>query len=155
MRERVPSAMAAVFVWLAAAACGGRGLGPVPIEAGAPCAFCRMTISELRLAAELVAPGEDVRQYDDIGCLVNDLARNRPPSGARAFVADYRSGALIAAGDAAYTRVDSIATPMASHLVAHADDRTRDADTRVGAGARRTVADVFGPAGPPGGSHGR
>lgn len=138
----------------ALAACGGDAR-PVAIATGAPCAYCRMTISDARLAAEVVAPGEEPRQYDDIGCLANDLRTRPAPQGARAFVADYQTGALTAANDAVYTRVDAIATPMGSHLVAHATGAARDADARVRGGVRQTAADVFGTAGAPGGTHGR
>jgi copper chaperone NosL len=114
-----------------------------------------MTIADTRLAAEVVAPGEEPRLYDDIGCLAGDLQKRAAPDGARAFVADYQTGALIPASDAVYTRVDAIATPMGSHLVAHATAAARDADGRVRGGVPRTAADVFGAAGAPGGTRAR
>ena len=136
------------------AACGG-DVRPVAITTGAPCAYCRMTIADTRLAAEVVAPGEEPRLYDDIGCLAGDLQKRAAPDGARAFVADYQTGALVPANDAVYTRVDAIATPMESHLVAHATAAARDADARVRGGVPRTAVDVFGAAGAPGGTHAR
>jgi len=139
MRER--RRLRAIAVLAVMVACGP-GSQPPAIEIGTPCSFCRMAIVDPRLAAEIVAPGEEPRQYDDIGCLVNDL-RKRPLTGGRAFVADYRTGALVRAGDAIYTRADAIPTPMASSLVAHADDASRDADPRVRGGPRHTAADVF------------
>ena len=146
---------AAVVALLGLVACGRGAPAPIPIETGHPCAFCRMIIADTRLAGELVAPGEEPRQYDDLGCLVADLRRTPAPETARAFVADYQTGVLVPAGDAIYTRLETIATPMASHLVAHATDAARDADPRVRGGHRQTAAEVFGAAGPPGGSHGR
>jgi copper chaperone NosL len=103
-----------------------------------------MTIADARVAGEVIAPGEEPRQYDDIGCLADDLKKRPLTSGARVFVADYSTGALIAAAEAVYTRVDAIETPMMSHLVAHANDAARDGDTRVRSGIRTTVNDVFG-----------
>jgi copper chaperone NosL len=132
--------------------CGGDG--PVPIEKGTACAFCRMTISDPRLAAEIVAPGEEPRVYDDIGCLANDLRQRPAPAAARAFVADFSTGTLIPAAEAVYTRDESIATPMSSHVVAHATTAARDADGRIRSGTPVSAADVFGRT-LPGGSDGK
>lgn len=132
----------AILLALVLAACG-RAAGPVPIETGTACAFCRMTISNTHLAAEVVSPGEEPRQYDDIGCLVNDLRQRPAGAAARAFVADYASAGLVPAGMAAYTRVESVTTPMSSHLVAHATPAAREADARVRGGTPLTAADVF------------
>jgi copper chaperone NosL len=135
------------------AACGGAGDPPPPIQAGTPCAFCRMTISDAHYAAAVVSPGEEPRQYDDIGCLAGDLQKRPLASRARAFVADYVTGALVPAGDAVYTRVESIETPMMSHIVAHATAAARDADPRIpGSGIRQTPKDVFGATVPGGGN---
>jgi copper chaperone NosL len=125
------------------AACSGT-LAPVTIEKGTPCAFCRMTISDPRLAAEVIAPGEEPRVYDDIGCLANDLRQRPAPADARAFVADFGTGALLPAESAVYTRVESVSTPMSSHLVAHATVGERDGDARVRGGTPVSGADVFG-----------
>jgi copper chaperone NosL len=152
--NRRPSACLLVAI-LVLGGCGGADDPPPPIQAGTPCAFCRMTIANAHVAAEVVAPGEEPRQYDDIGCLAGDLQKRPLPSRARAFVADYATGALVPAADAVYTRVESIETPMMSHIVAHATAAARDADSRIpGAGIRQTPKDVFG-ASIPGGPNGR
>ena len=146
------AAGALLIVLSAVAGCGGDG--PVSIEKGTPCAFCRMTISNLRLAAEVIAPGEEPRFYDDIGCLANDLRQRAAPAAARAFVADFNTGALIPAAEAVYTRDASLATPMSSHFVAHATTAARDADDRVRGGTPVSAADVFGNT-LPGGAYGK
>ena len=136
------------------AACGGPPAA-VPIATGTPCAFCRMTIADVHLAGEVVAPGEEPRQYDDIGCLLNDLRQRPAPAGGRAFVSDYRSGVLVPADTAVYTRVHSLATPMGSHLVAHAAADARELDVRVLGGDRLAASDLFGAALAPGGPDGK
>jgi copper chaperone NosL len=151
MRDRRALAVAASLMTLAA--CRGGDVTPVAIEIGASCASCRMTIADAHLAAEIVAPGEDPRIYDDIGCLLDDLRKRGAPERARTFVVDYRTGALVPANQAIYTRLETIETPMASHLIAHADDGSRSADSRVQAGRRQTAQEIFGAAGAPGGTH--
>jgi len=135
-------------------ACAGGPPGPAPLEVGRqPCDHCRMTVSDARFAAQLVAPGEEPRFFDDLGCLVAYLrdAGDLPP-GAVAYVADHRTGDWVRAAAAVYTRVDTLATPMSSHLVAHLDAGSRDADAAARGGSTVPASELFGPDGPPGGT---
>ena len=133
----------------AAALCGvlaACARGPAAIERGTACASCRMTIASPRLAAEIVAPGEEPRFYDDIGCLVEGINRGdlrEMGDGATAYVADHRTGAWVSAADAVYTRADSVQTPMGSHLIAHADAPSRDADRDAAGGVAMPRSRVF------------
>jgi copper chaperone NosL len=136
---------------LLAVACASGPPGPASLDSrNEACAWCRMAISDPRSAGQLVAPSEEPRFFDDIGCLRNYLAAKVPPTGAVAYVADHRTKAWLRADAAIYTRVP-LETPMGSHLIAHADAASRDADPDAKAGVRRTPADVYGPGGPPGG----
>ena len=95
--------------------------GPVDIDPQHDsCQWCRMTISNQRLASQVVEPGEEPRLFDDLGCLSNALAFSGKPAGAQVFVADYETGSWIAAADAHFERCQGIETPMASQLVARA-----------------------------------
>jgi copper chaperone NosL len=58
----------------------------------------------------------------------------------------------VRADAAVYTEVASLATPMGSHLIAHADAASRDADPDAKGGRPRTPAEVFGPGGAPRGA---
>lgn len=105
---------------------------PPPAEldtANETCRFCRMAVSDPRFAAQIVAPAEEPLFFDDIGCL-RDYLKGRPSlrAGAVAYVADHRSKQWTLAGDALYTRNTSVETPMGSHLMAHADAASREAD---------------------------
>ena len=51
---------------------------------------------------------------------------------------------------ALYTEVPTLQTPMASHLVAHADAASRDADPAAAGGRTVAAAAIFGPGGAPG-----
>jgi copper chaperone NosL len=137
---------------LLGAACGPRGAAPpAPLDtANETCGWCRMAVSDPRFAAQLAAPGEEARFFDDVGCLRDflhgraDLAPNTI-----AYVADHRTRAWVPAAGATYTRLTSLQTPMGSHLVAHADAASRDADPEAAGGTPLAAGEVFGPAGPP------
>jgi len=125
---------------------------PAPLDtANETCQWCRMTVSEPRLAAQIVAPLEEPRFFDDIGCMRDYLASAKSLSeDAMAYVADHRTSAWVSATQAVYTKVPTLETPMKSHLVAHVDTASRDQDPSAGSGATLTARDVFGSSGPPG-----
>ena len=135
-------------------ACAEGPPGPATLGVGRqPCDHCRMTVSDARFAAQLVAPGEEPRFFDDLGCLTAYLRdqETRPP-GAVAYVADHRTSDWVRAAAAVYTRVETLETPMSSHLIAHASAASRDADPAARDGVAVTAAELFGPDGPPGGA---
>jgi copper chaperone NosL len=133
-----------------ATACGGPP-GPASLDTrNEACASCRMAVSDARFAAQLVAPGELPRFFDDLGCLADYLKAGRAPAGALAFVADHRTKGWLAADRAVYTRVPGLATPMGSHVIAHETAASRDADPDAKAGTPVSATELFGPAGPDG-----
>jgi copper chaperone NosL len=153
-RTRKPAMLPLVAALLLAPACAGGPAQPVPIDTRHDaCAHCRMTASDPRLAAQIVAPGEEPMIFDDLGCLREHLAGRAPlPDGAGIFVADHRTGDWIRADRALFTRAPRLDTPMGSHLIAHLDaaSRDRDPDAEGGepVGAREVLAGRWPPAGP-------
>lgn len=142
---------AAAAIALLALACAQAPPPPSTLDTkNEQCAWCRMAVSDGRFAAQIVAPAEEPRFFDDVGCLRDYLkaARTRPAM-AVAYVADHRTKAWVPAARAVYARVPSIETPMGSHLVAHADAASRDQDPGARGAAPMTPADVFGPGGLP------
>ena len=139
----------AILAALAAGACSAPG--PAPLDTrNDTCSWCRMAVSDGRFAAQLVVPGDDPRFFDDIGCLADYLRAKRDlRKGTLAYVADHRTKAWLEAGAAVYTRFDALETPMGSHLIAHSDAASRDADLDARGGAPVSSADVFGPSGLP------
>ena len=114
------------------------------------CGWCRMAVTDLRFAAQLVAPSEEPRFFDDIGCLATFLkAGGAPAKGQVAYVADHRTKQWVRASAALYTKVPGLLTPMNSFLVAHADAVSRAADDAAKGGTSMTVIQVFGPNGVP------
>jgi copper chaperone NosL len=118
-----------------------------------PCGFCRMIVSDQRFASQIVAPYEEPRFFDDLGCLTSYLT-NTPalPTGAVVYVADHRTKVWVRAERAIFTRVGTLAAPMTSHIVAHESAASRDADTDAAAGTPVALRDVVPGARPPGGS---
>jgi copper chaperone NosL len=146
----------ALLLTTALVSCVGGPARPAALDPrGDACAWCRMTVSDPSLAAQIAAPSEEPKFFDDIGCLVDYLAQTRPRAeGEIAYVVDHHSGAWIPASKALYTRNPAFSTPMGSHLIAHADAASRQGDSAVAGGSPATVSDIFGPAGPPDGSAG-
>lgn len=140
MRPRRAPATAGLLLLLSIAGCGGGPVGPADLDTrNESCGWCRMGVSDRRFAAQVVAPSEEPRFFDDLGCLESYLAGTKLPPGAALFVADHRTKEWVPAARAVYTRVAGLSTPMGSHLLAHADAASRDADpdARGGTAAER------------------
>jgi copper chaperone NosL len=135
-----------LFPLLAAAACAQGPPPPAPLDTrNEACGFCRMALSDPRFAAQLVAASEEPRFFDDVGCLRDYLAATKSrPAHLVAYVADHRTKAWVSAERAVYVRVGGLETPMGSHLIAHADALSRDADPDAKGGVPLSAADVFG-----------
>lgn len=114
------------------------------------CASCRMPVSDLRFAAQITAPGELARFFDDPGCLGEFVRTGElKEKEAVAWVADHRTGTWVRADRAIYTRVPGLTTPMNHKLVAHENEASRDSDPDARDGQPVSLQEVFGPKGPP------
>jgi len=146
------SGVTVVTLAMLAAACSTAPLGPSHLDTkNDACASCRMPVSDPGLSAQLVAPGEEPKFFDDIGCLREFLASKGASAGSVAYVADHRTRVWIRAAEALYTRQESLATPMDSHLMAHEGQRSRDEDPAARGGGMLGPRDLFGPGGAPAG----
>ncbi len=143
----------AILLGLGGWACSGGVPQPVSLHLhNESCAWCRMAISDHKLAAQLVAPNEEPKFFDEIGCLRDYLAAQTTlPKGALAYVTDHRTEQWIRADRAAYTKAMGLATPMGSHLIAHENITSWREDPNAPGSLSITGADVFGPNGPPNG----
>jgi copper chaperone NosL len=115
-----------------------------PVMGEDACAHCRMTIVSRATAAQIVRPGDEPVFFDDLGCLRDYLLHQPPAADAVIYVADHRGGVWADARTARYTKTGT-ATPMASGLLAHADEASRDADTAAAGGTRISSREVLGP----------
>ena len=127
-------------------ACRPATPGPASLTLNADaCGYCRMVIADARFAAQVVAPYEEPRFFDDLGCLRNYLERRSTrPSGERVFVADHHTGAWIPADRAIYIRAKGVAAAMGSHVLAYAATTSMEADPAAKGSASLDLRDVFG-----------
>lgn len=132
-------------------ACRGGTARPAALDTrNDACSSCRMPVSNAKLAAQLAAPGEEPRFFDDIGCLRDFLAQaGATPEGSVAYVADHRTGAWTPASRSVFSRCPGVDTPMGSHLVAHSDAASRAADPSAAGCADVAAIDIFGASGLP------
>jgi copper chaperone NosL len=130
------------LLWLG---CAQGAVKPASIDpANDQCASCRMIVSEPRFAAQVAAPGEEPRFYDDLRCLRDGLRAEPLTRGAVVFVADHRTGDWVRADRATFARLDTIDTPMASHWAAWASDASRQADPGAAGATPITRDEVLG-----------
>lgn len=81
------------------------------------CDHCRMIINEARFAAAYYDAQASPRRFDDIRCLVEDLAGRGPP-GHPIWVHDYLHDRWLRADQAVFVRDAGIHTAMGSGIVA-------------------------------------
>ena len=145
--------LAPFLLGLAIVSCDGE-LRPEELVKGRDlCATCRMPVSDGRFAAQITAPGELPRFFDDPGCFAEFIKTGAvKESGAIAWAADHRTGAWVRADRATYTRVPNLTTPMNYGLVAHGSAASRDSDPDVKGGQPVSLQEIFGPQGPPTGA---
>lgn len=126
-------------------ACADRSAQPQqPVMGNDACSSCRMVISDVGFAAQIVAPGEEPRFFDDLGCLRDYLAVSPLPGHAIIYVADHRTHAWIEASRAVFVSAPAAETPMGSHLAAYADEDSRKADAKTGESTLVPAIQVLG-----------
>ena len=101
------------------------GLYPAIRYGRESCYFCGLTIADARFAAAWRARGVE-RHFDDIGCMVNALHRDRPGDEARFFVHDYRDESWLDGSTATYVLSSTIKTPMGYEVAAVANAGSAD-----------------------------
>ncbi|HEX6837120.1 MAG TPA: nitrous oxide reductase accessory protein NosL [Polyangia bacterium] len=138
--------MRSILLFALVAGCGFGRATPAALDTSGQeaCAFCRMAIVDGSTAAQLVAPGEEPRFFDDLGCLRSYLADHELPKKAVVFVADHRTRAWVPLAQAVYARQPALETPMGSHLIAHVSVGSRDADAAARGATPLSRAEAVG-----------
>lgn len=145
MHRRTMGGLALAAAVAVSPACGQAVPRPAELDTrNEQCRFCNMIVSTRVTASQVVAPGEEARFFDDLGCLASWLKDNQLPQGAVVFVADHRTGEWVAGVSAVYSRVETLDTPMGSHLVAHANEASRTADPSAAGGTVLGASEAIG-----------
>ena len=111
-------------------ACGlvlvGCTQGPRPVIRGTDvCAQCRMTITDMQFASQLVTARGKQHPFDSIECLAWYLDQHPAEEGATLWVTDYASPeTFIEAHGAVYVHGPDVMSPMAANLAAFSDLET-------------------------------
>jgi copper chaperone NosL len=120
------------------------GLAPACVQRSGPvaitlsqdaCASCRMVFASTSTAAQIVRAGDEPLLFDDIDCLRAHLEAHALDPAAAVYVMEHRTTEWIDARHATFTRATGVATPMASGILAHRDEASRDADAAARGGA--------------------
>jgi copper chaperone NosL len=110
--------------------CGASKIEPVEIFPEDICAQCRMAVSEVRFASEIIDMHGDVYKFDDIGCMLKFRNKRSDLKINATFLKDYETREWIPYERAVIVRT-SIETPMGSGKLAFADqERARAIQTR-------------------------
>ena len=112
---------AAIFLFFVITGCRPDN-SPVPIDKGLDmCEYCRMTITDLQYAGEIIER-KKVHKFDDIGCmLAYAQTHNLNTNNAGFWVMDFDSLNWVKAEEANYVLSSEIKTPMAYGIIAFKD----------------------------------
>lgn len=122
-------------------ACGNHEHEPVAVdELTDRCAICNMMVADNRHATQIITKDGQPLLFDDIGCMMEWIAKNGNDNIGISFVRDYDSSAWLKMEEAYYVYDPSIRTPMAYGVVSFADEaRAKAFVQELGAG---TVLDA-------------
>lgn len=110
--------LGAAFVWLNG--CSSSEIKPVDIYPEDMCSQCRMAVSELAFASEIITTTGEVYKFDDLGCLQKFQTNSHDFKIAATFVKEFESKKWLPYERSTIVRT-GINTPMGSGLVAFAD----------------------------------
>lgn len=96
--------------------CGSKGPEPVKLNKD-NCDYCKMTISDIRFATELVSSKGRVYKFDDLSCLLNFKKENTGFEQASHYVSDYLyPNALRKADSLFYIVGEQVSSPMGGNI---------------------------------------
>ncbi|CUT00526.1 copper chaperone NosL [Candidatus Kryptobacter tengchongensis] len=90
---------------------------PEEIEPHDICYLCKMAISQLNFATEIITPDGEVYKFDDIGCMIEFKKMRELPNGSVMFVRDFYTNEWVRIENAYFVRSEKIQTPMNYFIV--------------------------------------
>jgi copper chaperone NosL len=124
-RRKKKAAVIAAVSAMVMASCSSAGPEPIKLNADA-CDFCKMTISELRFAAEFVTRKNRVYKFDDVACMKNFTEDGTEKNG-HCFVTDHdRPAQFISVSEAFFVTSAEMQSPMGGNTLAFGDRSSAD-----------------------------
>lgn len=115
---RPKSLPAFLFIALLSATACQKGPRPIALDTDT-CAYCRMSVSDPKFAAELVTDKGKVYTFDSIECLAAYVVTEGEKAGGTPWVSDYdRPGTWLKADEAFFVRSPLLRSPMALNVAA-------------------------------------
>ncbi|CUU04786.1 copper chaperone NosL [Candidatus Thermokryptus mobilis] len=90
---------------------------PEEIEPHDICYLCKMAISQLQFATEIVTPDGEVYKFDDLGCMIEFSKMQKLPKGSVMFVRDFYTKEWVEIQGAYFVKSEEIQTPMNYFIV--------------------------------------
>jgi copper chaperone NosL len=118
-RMRKGKVASAIFLMIFLSACGVKGPEPISLNKD-HCDFCKMTISELRFASELVTAKGRIYKFDDVACMINYVKENKDKlSNASYFVSEFTgTHALTEVEKLSFVKGSGVGSPMGGNIAA-------------------------------------
>lgn len=120
-KKRKPAPAATLLALSLLASCSGPEPEQIILNKD-HCDYCRMSISDGRLATEMMTEKGRVYKFDDILCMASYTGEHKEVKAAAYWVGDYtEENELIPAGTAFYVVADEIRSPMGGNTAAFSD----------------------------------
>ena len=114
------------FSFLGFLSCKNNELEPIDIHKD-KCEFCKMSISDIRFACELVTKKGRIYKFDDILCVNGYLQENMDKAEGKIYVCNFDgNNELIPAENAFYIESDSLHSPMGGDVAAFKTETMAD-----------------------------
>lgn len=109
-----------IFIIILCTSCGNQNPQPIKLNTD-NCYHCKMTVADLKFAAEYINNKGRAFIFDDFKCMIKYKQENNI-SDVKYFVPDYENPQnLIHAEEAIYVKGDSIRTPMNGYITSFAN----------------------------------
>ncbi len=116
--KKASTAAVLLLSTLLISACGSNGPEPIKFNKDA-CDFCKMSISEIQFAAEVITTKSRVYKFDDVACMVKYTNANSDVAIKNYYVSNYTNGEeLIDASTAFFVSHEDLRSPMGGNTAA-------------------------------------
>ncbi len=120
-------AVAGLVVLGLATSCSASGPEPIALNKD-NCDYCKMTISNIRFATELITSKGRVYKFDDVSCMINYKKENSNTASAKYFISDYlEPNALLKADSLFYVSGEEVGSPMGGNIAAFSNSDSAQA----------------------------